>query len=150
MSSATQNPAPWEMSVPNQVPALMRAIEALAQFLERSGVDAQALYLTQLAVEEMGTNIVKYGYDDDREHVIRLRVECTDAAVQIELEDDGHKFDPCSSPEPNPNLSLEERTPGGWGISLVRRLLTRMDYERQGDRNLLRLEVPRLRSDAES
>jgi anti-sigma regulatory factor (Ser/Thr protein kinase) len=33
------------------------------QFLESQGVDAQAVYRINLALEEMVTNIIKYGYD---------------------------------------------------------------------------------------
>jgi serine/threonine-protein kinase RsbW len=121
----------------------MRAIEEMARFLEQGGADPQALYLAQLAAEEMGTNIIKYGYDDHADHVIRLVVECQETVFQIQLEDDGHEFNPCQIPEPNPDLSLEERKPGGWGISLVRRLLAGMEYERREGRNLLRLLVPR-------
>ena len=143
MSSDIQKPSQWETSIPNRLAALMRAIEELALFLEQCGADAQSLYLAQLATEEMGTNIIKYGYDDSGEHIIRLSVECEELLFRIQLEDDGHEFDPRNVPEPNPDLSLQERTPGGWGISFVRRLLAGMEYERRDGRNFLCLLVPR-------
>src|SRR3954463_7852769 len=112
----------WETNVPNQLSPLMRAIEDLDGHLEQWGANANARYLAQLAVEELGTNIIKYGYDDQEEHFIRLSARPEKDAFRIGLEDDGHEFDPCSAPEPDPNLSLEERKPGGWGLSLVRRM----------------------------
>ena len=132
----------WETNVPNQLSPLMRAIEALDSHLEQWGANANARYLAQLAVEELGTNIIKYGYDDQEEHLIRLSARSEKDRFQISLDDDGHEFNPCVAPEPDPNLSLEERAPGGWGLSLVRRL-TRMEYERRGDRNVVRIQVPR-------
>jgi anti-sigma regulatory factor (Ser/Thr protein kinase) len=143
MPSVIQNPPRWEMSIPNRLVDLMQAIEELSRFLEQCGADSQSLYLAQLAVEEMGTNIIKYGYDDHGEHVIRLGAECDESVFRIRVEDDGHEFNPCQVPEPDSNLSLQARTPGGWGISLVRRLVAGMDYERRDGRNLLRLVVPR-------
>lgn len=122
----------------------MRAIEELSVHLERWGADGQACYLAQLAVEELGTNILKYAYDDPGEHQIELRAAWEEPWIRIELEDDGHAFDPGQRAEPNPELSLEERTPGGWGISLVRRLLAGMEYERLEGRNVVRLTLPRL------
>src|SRR6187549_2837471 len=118
----------WETTVTNQLSPLMRAIEDLDRSLERWGAKADARYLARLAVEELGTNIIKYGYDDHEEHFIQLSARPETDGFRIGLEDDGHEFNPCLVPEPDPNLSLEERNPGGWGLSLVRRL-TGMAYE---------------------
>jgi anti-sigma regulatory factor (Ser/Thr protein kinase) len=97
----------------------------------------------------LGTNIIKYGYDDQNEHTIRLGAVCEPRAFRIWLEDDGHEFNPCLTPEPDPNLGLQERTPGGWGLSLVRRMAAGMQYERRGDRNRVCVLVPRASAAAE-
>src|SRR5215203_7012371 len=112
-------PDQWETTLPNQLSPLMRAIEALDVRLAQWGANADARYLAQLAVEELGTNILKYGYDDQEEHFIQLSAGPENDSFRICLEDDGHEFNPCSSPEPDPGLSMEERKPGGWGLSLV-------------------------------
>src|SRR3982750_735297 len=129
-------PDQWERTIPNQLSPLMRAIEGLDGRLEQWGASADARYLAQLAVEELGTNIIKYGYDDQEEHFIRLRATPDTDVFRIVLEDDGHEFNPGLTPEPDPNLSIEERTPGGWGLSLVRRM-TGMEYVRRDDRNVV-------------
>jgi serine/threonine-protein kinase RsbW len=146
MPNQAQDPLRWETSFSNRLSALGRALDALCLRLEQWGADDQARYLARLAVEELGTNILKYGYDDPGEHIVHLRAVWDEPLVRIELEDDGHEFDPCQAPEPSVELSLQQRTPGGWGISLVRRLLPGMEYERHAGRNLLRLVVPRLSS----
>ena len=132
----------WETTIPNQLSPLMRAIESLDARLEEWGASGEARYLVQLAAEELGTNIIKYGYDDAAEHFIQLSAAPGKEAFRICLEDDGHEFNPCLSPEPDPNLNIEEREPGGWGLSLVRRL-TDMQYERRDGRNIVRVLVPR-------
>jgi len=137
------NSQQWETSIPNRLPALMRANEGLDRCLEQWGANAYARYLAQLAVEELGTNIIKYGYDDQNEHIIRLSAVAEGEVIRIRLEDDGHEFNPCLTPEPDPNLGLQERKPGGWGLSLLRRLLAGMEYERHDGRNVLCLTVPR-------
>jgi len=140
--SAMQDPSRWQADIPNRLEALMRAIEDLDRRLETWGADAQARYLAQLAVEELGTNIIKYGYDDQNEHRIRLSATCDKGALRMVLEDDGHEFNPCLAPEPDPNLSLQERAPGGWGLCLVRRLVAGLEYERRGGCNVLSVVVP--------
>jgi anti-sigma regulatory factor (Ser/Thr protein kinase) len=121
----------------------MRAIEEMGRCLEGWGAGADTRYLAQLAVEELGTNIIKYGYDDQELHAINLLVFSEAEAFRICLEDDGHEFNPCQTPEPDSELSLQERTPGGWGLSLVRRLAAGMVYERRDAHNLTCVIVPR-------
>jgi len=119
----------------------MRTIESMSEFLNRHSAGPQALYNAQLAAEEIGTNIIKYGYDDRLEHRITLRVECLPDCIRLELLDSGRPFDVREVPEPDPEESLEDRQPGGWGISLVRRLARRMDYKRRGSFNVLTIEI---------
>ena len=139
-----QNAPTWAINIPNRLGEMMRATEALELCLGQWGAGPEARYQAQFAVEELGTNIIKYGYDDQGEHTIRLSVACEADVFRICLEDDGHEFNPCLSPEPDPNLSLQERTPGGWGLSLVRRMLAGLEYARQGDRNVTTVLVSRV------
>jgi anti-sigma regulatory factor (Ser/Thr protein kinase) len=121
----------------------MRTIESMSEFLSGQSAGPQALYHAQLAAEEMGTNIIKYGYDDKLEHRITLRVECLPDCIRLELLDSGRPFDLREVPDPDPEERLEDRQPGGWGISLVRRLARRMDYKRRGGVNVLTVEISR-------
>ena len=121
----------------------MRTIESMSEFLKRQSAGPQALYQAQLAAEEMGINIIKYAYDDQLEHRITLRVDCQADRFCLQLLDDGRPFDVRQVPEPDREQSLEERKPGGWGISLVRRLVRRLEYERRDGINVLTVEISR-------
>ena len=90
-----------------------------------------------LALEEILTNIISYGYTDNREHEIKVRLSVQPGEVKAEVEDDGQPFNPLAAPEADTTQSLEERTIGGLGIHLVRKLMDGLEYKRQGDRNLL-------------
>jgi len=140
-----QAPEPqiWERTFPNNLPALMQAIEAMVEFLSSRSPGPKALYNLQLAAEEMSTNIIKYGYDDKREHQITLRVEGLKECMRLQIFDDGHLFDPRQAPEPDLEQNLEDRQAGGLGISLVRRLARRMEYERRDGMNALTVEISR-------
>src|SRR5262245_36058557 len=138
-------PAPnaWERSFPNSGPALMRTIESMSEFLARHSAGPQALYHARLTAEELGTNIIKYGYDDRREHRITFRVEGLPDCFRLRILDDGHPFDVCQVPEPDPERSLEEREAGGWGIILVRGRARRLNNERRDGLNVLTVEISR-------
>jgi anti-sigma regulatory factor (Ser/Thr protein kinase) len=136
-----QNSSTWETSIPNRVGDLMQAIDELDHRLEQWRAAANTRYLARLTVEELGTNIIKYGYDDQDEHIIHLSAACEESVFRICLDDDGHEFNPCLTPEPDPDLDLEDRKPGGWGLSLVRRLSAGLEYERRGGRNVVTVLV---------
>jgi anti-sigma regulatory factor (Ser/Thr protein kinase) len=90
-----------------------------------------------VAIEELVTNLVKYGYRDatqpgSAEVTVRLDGEW----LSIEIDDDGGAFDPFTQPEPNLDVPLEERQVGGLGLLLVKGLMERWRYRRQGNRNI--------------
>ena len=132
-----------ECTFSNQLEELFRVIQRVLVFLDRKGITGRAAYVVNLAVEEMATNILKYGYDDDTSHVIGLRLELQPEAIAVSLEDDGHEFDPLTAPDPDLTHAHGNRQPGGLGISLVRRLAQRMHYERRNGRNHLTVLVKR-------
>ncbi len=98
-----------------------------------------------LAIEELGVNIVNYGHDDDTNHEIRIVISSNNEAITIEIEDDGHAFNPlCDAPEPDLNSAVEDRTVGGLGIHLVRSMMDEVHYQRQQNKNCLTLVKRRI------
>jgi serine/threonine-protein kinase RsbW len=90
-----------------------------------------------VAAEELVTNLVKYGYRDaaqpgSAEVTVRLDGDW----FSIEIDDDGGPFDPFTQPEPDLDVPLEERRVGGLGLLLVKGLMERWRYRRQGNRNI--------------
>jgi anti-sigma regulatory factor (Ser/Thr protein kinase) len=117
----------------NSSAELQEVVQRLLGFLDRQGVVGRPAYVVNLAVEELATNILKYGYDDDQPHRIGLHLEVQPEAVVVSLEDDGHPFDPLTAPAPTG--ATEDREPGGLGLALIRRLSRDMRYERRDGKN---------------
>jgi len=132
-----------ERRFPNTPQDLSRVMIEVGGFLEALGIGGQTGYVTNLAVEELATNILKYGYDDTVVHEILLRVDVEPGAVRLLLEDDGHPFNPLDLPEPDVHLPTEDREPGGLGIHLIRKLSDRMDYQRANGRNRVTVRIRR-------
>ena len=109
--------------------------------LEAAGITGHAAFVASLALEELGTNILKYGYDDAAVHEILLRLECQPGTLRLVLEDDGHPFNPLDAPEPDVEIPVEDRAVGGLGLHLVRKMADRMDYQRCGERNRVIVEM---------
>jgi serine/threonine-protein kinase RsbW len=98
------------------------------------------VFAVNLALEEVITNIISYGYDDNsREHVIGVALSVVDGAVLATVDDDGRFFDPGNAREPDVTVPLEQREVGGLGVLLVRKLMDDVTYRRSGSRNRLTL-----------
>jgi anti-sigma regulatory factor (Ser/Thr protein kinase) len=127
-----------EIKLTNQLSEIGRFNQAFTEFGRRHRLAPKILHDVNLAVEEILANIISYGYSDNREeHEIKVGVSVQPGEVRVDVEDDGRPFNPLEAPEPDTTKPLEERTVGGLGIHLVRKLMDSLEYKRRDDRNLL-------------
>jgi anti-sigma regulatory factor (Ser/Thr protein kinase) len=99
------------------------------------GVPDKPLVQLQVALDEIASNVIKYGWPDSGNHELRVRITGYHDRVEVEIVDDGQEFDPRLAPRPEPPRVGRGRTPGGVGIHLVKQLVDRIEYERIGGRN---------------
>ena len=93
-----------------------------------------------VALDEVLTNILTYGYDDDDIHEIRIRLSLDQEAIEVEVVDDGRPFDPTALAPPDLSTPLRDRPVGGLGMHFVRNLMSEVIYTRAGDHNRLLLK----------
>jgi anti-sigma regulatory factor (Ser/Thr protein kinase) len=124
----------------NQLAEIERLGEVLTTFAEQHAWPPKFLFETNIALEELLTNIILYGYEDDRAHDITLRLSDDAEELAVELEDGGRAFNPLDNPDPDVTLSLEEREVGGLGIFLVRKFMTDLVYQRSEGKNRMGLK----------
>jgi anti-sigma regulatory factor (Ser/Thr protein kinase) len=104
-----------------------------------NGIGEDFYYDIRLALEEAVSNTIKYGYEDEQVHMIRVRAGMENQEFFIEIEDDGKAFNPLDTPDPNLSLPVEEKPIGGLGIYLLRAVMDQVEYRRDGTRNILRM-----------
>ncbi len=92
-----------------------------------------------LSLDELFTNIVSYGYDDDLEHSVSFTLRMDDDILMISIEDDGRPFDPLKADRPKIPVDLANIKIGGLGIFITRKLMDEICYERNRGRNKLML-----------
>jgi anti-sigma regulatory factor (Ser/Thr protein kinase) len=86
-------------------------------------------YLMRLVIEEIATNIVKYGYNDDNRDIIRLTCTCVDGTLSISIRDRGQPFDPRDHPDPDlASDDPNQRDVGGLGLYFVREYADTIHY----------------------
>lgn len=115
-----------------EVPATWEQIEHLMAFnaeVEQTlRLTADQSYLLHLVVEEIATNIVKYGYPSAELGVIQLNCTCDDDILRIVIRDQGQPFDPREIPDPDFHANVDDRQIGGLGIFLVRESADTLHY----------------------
>ena len=108
------------------------SIPALVQFtadgFDRLGLDPRVLPVVDLAVEELFTNMVKYGRGSQAP--VRLDLSALGSGVEVALTDrDVDPFDVTQAPEVDITRVIEERVPGGLGLHLVRQMADEVEYD---------------------
>jgi anti-sigma regulatory factor (Ser/Thr protein kinase) len=114
--------------------------ETVQNFSEQNQLTPDIVFVLDLCMEELVTNIIKYGYDEPAQHQIQIDLSLLDGLLVLEIVDDGKPFDPTCLPEPDLDVPLEERQIGGLGIHLVRNYVDSMEYKRQGNQNVTTLK----------
>jgi anti-sigma regulatory factor (Ser/Thr protein kinase) len=136
--------ASHELNVEPQVSEIPRLLDWVETCCGSDGVADELRYKVMLALEEAVTNVINHAFADvPPPHRIRVRIDITDALFAAEVIDNGRVFDPTSAPDPDLTLPLEQRTPGGLGIHLMRNVMDRLHYKHETGSNTLRLEKAR-------
>jgi anti-sigma regulatory factor (Ser/Thr protein kinase) len=112
---------------------------SILELCRNNGIGEDFYYDIRLALEEAVSNTIKYGYEDEQVHMIRVRAGMENQEFFIEIEDDGKAFNPLDTPDPNLSLPVEEKPIGGLGIYLLRAVMDQVEYRRDGTRNILRM-----------
>lgn len=110
--------------------SIERIFEFTSDFFARRGVDPRLLPTVDLVVEELFTNMVKYGAGADPGTEVRIDMAAIDGGVEVTLTDFGvEPFDVTLAPDADIDLPVAERRPGGLGLHLIRRLVDTWSYE---------------------
>jgi sigma-B regulation protein RsbU (phosphoserine phosphatase) len=128
---------PLEFSIVNQLVEIDKANQAFSRFAQAHGLPAKARRSVNLVLDELLNNIITYAYDESGDRQIGVRVELTADRLAITVTDDGKPFNPFGQAAPDTGLGLEERSVGGLGIHLVRKVMDETTYHRRTDRNVV-------------
>ena len=128
-----------EFSIVNDLRDIAGVGEKVGAFCAEHGLAEEVSFEVHLALDELLTNTIDYGYDNDYEHRIDLLLRLQGDTLTVEIADDGRAFDPLQAAEPDMGASLQDRARGGLGIYLVRKMMDSVAYRRQDGRNIVTL-----------
>ena len=135
----TLNDGALELSLVNDLKEIGDAASRIDTFCEEHGLTPQIAYAVNLSIDEILTNTISYGYDDEEEHRIGLTLHLQGDSLVVEIVDDGRAFDSSLEREANIEATLEERAIGGLGLFLVQQMMDDVAYQRRDDFNVITL-----------
>ncbi len=104
--------------------------EFTSDYFARSAIDPRLLPTVDLVVEELFTNMVKYGTRPGCAAEIQIAMAAVEGGVEVELVDHGvEKFDVTAAPDVDTTRPIEDREAGGLGLHLIQRLVDTWNYE---------------------
>ena len=114
-------------------------LKTLCRHLNKFGLDAglSEAHIMDINIcsDELFTNIVFYGFEDESEHIIHFTISIDNNVLRLRIEDDGVAFNPLEKKEPVIPADLSEIKIGGFGIHIVKRLMDDILYKREHGKN---------------
>jgi anti-sigma regulatory factor (Ser/Thr protein kinase) len=119
-------------------------LDTLCRHLERFGksigLSSKCIFEANLALDELFTNIISYGFNDNKEHTIEITISLENSKLVFNIEDDGVPFNPTEADTPDMECTIEECKIGGLGIYLAKNLMDEVCYQRCKEKNILTLK----------
>lgn len=120
---------------------LQKLLEEVSIETKKLGLVPESVRKIKLIVEELLTNIIKYGYPKGRSGAIELNIFQNKKSLRLELCDNAAPFDPTIRRDDSRADSIETLKIGGLGLIIVRKSCSRMKYKFNHGKNLLSLTV---------
>ena len=123
----------------NDLTEIERLAKTVAEFGKRNNLSGEVMYDVRLALEEVVSNIIRYGFEDDYGHQISIQIHLQGEILTLQIKDDGKPFNPLEVKSTNLEKPFDEREEGGMGVYIVRRLMDELKYKRAEGNNVLLL-----------
>ena len=116
-----------EQKFKRHLDSLAKIFEFIDLFAAQENIDDDTKRAFDLAVDELFTNTVRYHPSNPNDVSIELRIE--NQTMFLRLTDfDVDPFDLTKKPDPDLTGSLKDRTPGGLGIYLGKKVVDDVQY----------------------
>lgn len=132
------------LTAANRSEELDRIAAEIGHFAEEHDLPMRSAMHLDLSVEEIVSNVIKYGFDDGDVHedAIDIALTLDGDRLNIRIADHGRPFNPLAdAPEPDIDADVDDRPIGGLGVHIVKTVMADLRYTRRDDRNILEMAL---------
>lgn len=127
-----------KITVDAKVENLAAVTEFIISSMEEKDCSVKILMQTELVMEELFVNVASYAYEGGTGScTVCKELEENPSAIVVTFIDSGTPYNPLEHKDPDTGLTLEERSPGGLGIFLVKKNVDEIFYEHKDGKNIL-------------
>ena len=127
-----------EKAFPADEAALSDVSAFLNGELEKADCPPKAAMQLDMSIEEVFVNIARYAYPDEKgEAVLGISFDGESRTITLRMRDKGVPFDPLARPDPDITLPAEERSIGGLGIFMMKKVMDSVHYSYTNGENVL-------------
>ena len=132
----------FTLAITPELGALQDAQAAIVAFGRQCALPGRIQTALDLVADEVISNIIRHGFSENQaDRRITCEAMTETGAFILVFVDNGRPFDPLSdAPPPDLDSSIEDRAVGGLGVHIVKTLVDRCSYARDGGDNRLKLE----------
>ena len=128
----------YRLTLRHDVAELTRLSAWLADLKNPGTLSDRDLFRLDLTLNEAITNVMDYSTPEAAAAgEVTVRLVLAPEEITVTVIDQGKPFDPLSGPKKRLPSRLEDATPGGLGIHLIRNYTDSCSYERNGETNRL-------------
>jgi serine/threonine-protein kinase RsbW len=128
------------LRIGNIIAEMRKVVEFVEIFGKKYELPDTLINDLNLCLDEILNNTISYGYDDDAQHAISIKLSFDGRALVAELQDDARPFDPRRPVARQFSGDLRSRQMGGLGLHFVNALMDEVDYLRTGKYNHVKLK----------
>jgi serine/threonine-protein kinase RsbW len=130
-------PISKQLVLKNAISEIRVLSNTVKEFCKENSLSGEITHDIHLALEEIFSNIVFYGFCDQNKHQIAISLSLRNNTLVLEIKDDGIPFNPLESKTPDLEIPIEERVTGGMGIQIASGLMDEIEYFRKQNKNIL-------------
>ena len=123
--------------IKNNLSELEKVVQLFDVFSKQNGLPIKIKHSADLVIDEVINNIITYGYADENEHDIDIKIFIKDEILNLQIVDDARKFNPLNNNEADTKSSIEERAIGGLGLHFIKKMMDEAIYKYENRKNIL-------------
>ena len=126
-----------ELSVDSPIENFAVVKDWLQSIFDKIGCVGKPAKQLFIAVDEMFTNIAHYAYEDVGKVYFKASYDADEKVLKISIIDNGDKYNPLEKPDPDIAQRIKDKTVGGLGIFMTKKMVDSIEYSRVEDKNVL-------------
>ena len=128
-----------QITIKNSFEEMEVVAARFSQFCAENELSDLVRQSVSIAIDEMLNNIISYAYQGEKDKEIEVDFDLSGKRLVTTIKDSGVPFNPFVQLAPDIASSLAEREIGGLGIHMVRSMMDEVSYQRQINKNVVKL-----------